>query len=147
MIFWTSEKIGGHVNLTWSHVRRTCRHFSLFLSLISEAFCTVFSCYTQHLRSHEKCWPTELKFALYDGTVIIVWWWTVADMWTWTDGYVTMCCVRNNGEPHVYMLLSVALFRGHKLWLYSGFCSHKKPILYILSGSCLLLKKWWKMCD
>ena len=25
MIFWTSEKIGGHVNLTWSHVRRTCR--------------------------------------------------------------------------------------------------------------------------
>ena len=33
MIFWTSEKIGRHVNLTWSHVRRTCRHFYLFLSL------------------------------------------------------------------------------------------------------------------
>ena len=33
MIFWTCEKIGGHVNLTWSHVRRTCRNFSLFLSL------------------------------------------------------------------------------------------------------------------
>ena len=35
MIFWTCEKIGGHVNLTWSHVRRTCRYFSLFLSLTS----------------------------------------------------------------------------------------------------------------
>ena len=35
MIFWTCEKIGGHVNLTWSHVRRTCRIFSLFLSLLS----------------------------------------------------------------------------------------------------------------
>ena len=34
MIFWTCEKIGGHVNLTWSHVRRTCRNFSLFLSLL-----------------------------------------------------------------------------------------------------------------
>ena len=33
MIFWTSEKNGGHVNLTWSHVWRTCRHLSLFLSL------------------------------------------------------------------------------------------------------------------
>ena len=33
MIFWACEKIGGHVNLTWSHVRWTCRIFSLFLSL------------------------------------------------------------------------------------------------------------------
>ena len=31
--FWTSEKIGGQVNLTWSLVRWTSRHFSLFLSL------------------------------------------------------------------------------------------------------------------
>ena len=33
MNFWTSEKIGGQVNLTWSLVRRTSRNFSLFLSL------------------------------------------------------------------------------------------------------------------
>ena len=36
MIFWTCEKIGGHVNLTWSHVRRTCRNVSLFLSLLKK---------------------------------------------------------------------------------------------------------------
>ena len=39
MIFWTCEKIGGHVNLTWSHVRRTCRNFSLFLSLKRTVVC------------------------------------------------------------------------------------------------------------
>ena len=38
MIFWTCEKIGGHVNLTWSHVRRTCRNFSLFLSLLTDRY-------------------------------------------------------------------------------------------------------------
>ena len=38
MIFWTSEKIGGHINLTWSRVWRTCRIFSLFLSLLVSCY-------------------------------------------------------------------------------------------------------------
>ena len=46
MIFWTCEKIGGHVNLTWSHVRRTCRHFSLFLSInLSYMYRNTHHCY------------------------------------------------------------------------------------------------------
>ena len=41
--FWTSETIGGQVNLTWSLIQRTSRNFSLFLSLLGDTRkqCTV----------------------------------------------------------------------------------------------------------
>ena len=53
VIFWTSEKSGGQVNLTRSLVRRTSGNFSLFLSLnrdVSITYCVWVCCISCHRR-------------------------------------------------------------------------------------------------
>ena len=103
MIFWTCEKIGGHVNLTWSHVRRTCRNVSLFLSLkrVDPNFCAA--------DTHGKVRASTV-FVSYSLQVSIVGFLTLRQKRIRGGVHslkVTACHLHNTGCCYEYTIVSV----------------------------------------
>ena len=101
MIFWTSEKIGGHVNLTWSHVRRTCRNLSLFLSLACPSEFTFFSV-------HES-WPGNECY-----------WWKAVSFFSLNNFTAVMWCNWANDNRRYKRVMSLSVLHW---WCHCQFCT------------------------